>query len=110
MPIAVTKRAVETPLLRMVRRVNENVARDTAFNLYGLKPKIDDWFAAAKPEDLAYEAFTNRIYAEVFLMPLSDPWLGLSPDDQFVALPNAGRVEPRRSMEQTLTGVRSQQE
>ena len=27
-------------------------------------------------------------------MPLTDPWLGLSPPDQFVALPEAGRLLP----------------
>lgn len=81
----------------MVRALKVNIARDTAFNLYGLKPKIDDWFAEAADQDtLTYESMTNRIYAEVFLMPLTDPWLGLSPQDQFVALPQAGRTEPEQ--------------
>lgn len=93
MPLALSKSFVETPLLRMVRQIDENVARDTAFNLLALKPKIDDWFAQQNQE-LTYEKMTDRIYAEVFLMPLSDPWLGLSPEDQFVALPDAGRTDP----------------
>ena len=63
-----------------------------AFNLLGLKPKIDDWFAEAAPEALTYESLTNRIYAEVFLMPLSDPWLGLSPNDEICRPSKCGPV------------------
>ncbi len=110
MPLAVSKSFMETPLLRMVRQLDENITRDTAFNLLGLKPKIDDWFAeAAEDHALTYESLTHRIYAEVFLMPLTDPWLGLSPNDQFVALPNGGRLEPAASqsarLKQMLSGI-----
>ena len=111
MPITRSKSIVETPLLAMVRDVNNNVARDTAFNLYGLRPKIDDWFSDATDSSaFTYASLTDRIYAEVFLMPLNDPWLGLSPDEHFVALPNSGRfVTPASSstqQQQTLDQIR----
>ena len=92
MRIAASKAIVEAPMLRLVQPIERAIARDTVFNLYALQTKIDDWFAASSVPT-AYEAMTDRIYAEVFQMPLDDPWLGLSPDTQYTALDNGGRIE-----------------
>jgi hypothetical protein len=32
------------------------------------------------------EPLNERVYAELFLTPSSDPWLGLKPDDVFTGL------------------------
>lgn len=97
MPLAMTKAVVESPLLRMVRTLETSAAQDTAFNLHGLQPIIDGWFAATAaqdfPDSMQYDALTRRIYAEVFLMPLDDPWLGLSPASAPALLDGGGRVE-----------------
>ena len=79
------KMAAELPLFRMVDSLDPRTEEDSFFNLYGLQPKLDDWYARdASTGD--YDALTNRIYEELFLMPLNDPWLGLSPGDRFIAL------------------------
>ena len=93
MVIAVTKSAVESPIMRMVRTFEQNLSRDTVFNLYVLQTRIDDWFAAM-PQPPQYQPFTNWIYARVFMMPLDDPWLGLSPATGYTALESGGRIGP----------------
>ena len=92
MRIAVSKRVVETPMLRLIQPIEPTIARDTVFNIYALQTKIDDWFAGSS-QPAAYQEITNRIYAEVFQMPLDDPWLGLSPGTHYTALDNGGRLE-----------------
>lgn len=90
MRIAPLKMAAELPLFRMVDAVEPRVEQDSFFNLYGLQPKLDDWYTHdAQTGD--YEDLTQRIYKELFLMPLNDPWLGLSHEDRFIALENRGR-------------------
>lgn len=79
------KMAAELPLFRMVESLEPRTTQDSFFNLYGLQPKLDDWYA----HDVTtgdYDKLTNRIYKELFLMPLTDPWLGLSNQDRSIAL------------------------
>lgn len=97
MVTTVMKAVIETPMLRLVQPIESMIARDTVFNLYALQTKIDDWFADVQvPTD--HQTMTNRIYSEVFLMPLDDPWLGLSPSDQYTALDDGGRLELDRTL------------
>ena len=97
MRLAASKRIVERPLLRAVEPIEPAIARDTVFNLYALQTKIDDWFAAAvAPID--DPTLTRRIYEEVFLMPLDDPWLGLSSETRFTALDQGGRIDSSASL------------
>jgi hypothetical protein len=35
-------------------------------------------------------AFNEKVYAELFLTPSSDPWLGLAPADAYTALEDGG--------------------
>jgi len=58
---------------------------DTAQNEYSLRPVLRRWLGSSAPQrDL--EAFDERVYADLFLTPLSDPWLGLSPENLYTAL------------------------
>ncbi|MEM7315277.1 MAG: hypothetical protein AAF497_19225 [Planctomycetota bacterium] len=95
MPIAMSKRIIETPVLRMVRKLEDSLFRDTAYNVLALQPKIDKLFTG----DVALneQQLTSLVYNQVFLMPLNDPWLGLSPGDEFVAIDEAGRTSPEGS-------------
>ncbi len=34
------------------------------------------------------DSLNERVYAELFLTPSDDPWLGLSPSSIFTAIPN----------------------
>ncbi len=103
MRIAPLKMAVEVPLLRMVEAIEPKIAHDSFFNLYGLQPKLDDWYTQ-NSDTGDYHQMTNRIYEELFLMPLSDPWLGLSPANGFAALDAGGRLVPSiRKMSNTTS-------
>jgi hypothetical protein len=93
MALAVTKMVVETPLLRMVRQLRSSIALDTVRNEYQLHRQIHEWFAGGEvPADVT--ALNERVYAELFLTPSSDPWLGLLTPDVYTGLEGAGVVAP----------------
>jgi hypothetical protein len=87
--IAITKRVVEDPMLRLVRTLQETIALDTVRNEFQLHRRIHQWLSDAsyKPD---VETLNERVYAELFLTPTSDPWLGLAPAEVYTALPNGG--------------------
>jgi hypothetical protein len=87
--ITVSKFVVETPLLREVRTLEKSVAEDTVRNEYVLHRAIHRWFARGEAAG-SVDAFNERVYAELFLSPLSDPWLGLAPQDICSALAGGG--------------------
>ena len=87
----VPKMEVEDPLLRVVRNLERSIAEDTVRNEYQLHARLHEWFAAgAAPQDV--DTLNARVYAELFLTPDSDPWLGLAPRDAYSALENDGQV------------------
>jgi hypothetical protein len=47
-----------------------------------------------------------KVYAELFLTPDSDPWLGLVPRDTFTALEDDGLVQPTGKLSRTQVSVR----
>jgi hypothetical protein len=93
--LAVTKRIVEDPLVRLVRSLESSIALDTVKNEYRLHRQIHAWLA-----DVNYrpgvDELNERVYAELFLTPSSDPWLGLALPDVYTALPNSGVVAARK--------------
>ena len=88
--LAITKSFVETPLLRMLRGLRQTIAQDTIRNEYVMHRTIHEWFAAG--EVRAWPSFNDRVYAELFLTPASDAWLGLAPATTYTALVNGGRT------------------
>jgi hypothetical protein len=84
MPLARSKAFVETPLMRMIARLQVNVAQDTVRNEYTMHRRLHEWLAATPSVALA--PLNERVYAELFLTPRSDPWLGLAPADGFAAI------------------------
>jgi hypothetical protein len=89
MRAAVSKRAVESPLLRMVRNLQNSIALDTVRNEYLLHSRLREWLAQSD-QPVALKPFNDRVYADLFLTPGSDPWLGLVPPDTYSALDNGG--------------------
>jgi hypothetical protein len=86
---AVTKSIVESPLLRLVRSLQNSIALDTVKNEYQLHRKLHQWFVERRAaDDLAQ--LNEAVYSELFLTPSSDPWLGLMPSDSFAALEEGG--------------------
>lgn len=92
--ITETKRKVESPLLRMLTKLQRSIAVDTVRNEYDLHRRLHQWFAdGTAPADL--EELNEKVYAELFLTPSSDPWIGLAPADVYTGLENGGVVVER---------------
>jgi hypothetical protein len=86
---AATKYVVEDPLARMVRQFERSISLDTVKNEYLLHRRIHDWFASGEAS-ADVDVLNERVYAELFLTPSSDPWLGLAPADAYTALDKGG--------------------
>lgn len=70
---------------RMAANFENLLSLDTVRNELSFHAVLHDWLAEEDgPIDL--DAFNERVYAELFLTPSTDPWLGLSPDDVFTGL------------------------
>ena len=92
---AMTKSRVEDPLLRIVRNFERSIAEDTVRNQYQFRTQILAWLTSNEGSALASpDTLNERVYAELFLTPSSDPWLGLVPDDTYAALDAGGIVAP----------------
>jgi hypothetical protein len=65
------------------------IAIDTVRNEYLFRRTLHEWLANAMVmSDLA--ALNDRVYAELFLTPSSDKWLGLFPNDSFTGIEDDG--------------------
>ena len=92
MRLAESKRLVEDPMLKTVQNLQRSIAEDTVRNEYTFHSKIHEWLATPGASR-EVDALNRRVYAELFLTPDSDPWLGLAPADTFSALDNGGLVQ-----------------
>jgi hypothetical protein len=90
--LAITKGRIEDPILQLVRNFEEAMALDMVKNEYTLHRHVHTWFINGEaPEDI--DVLNERVYAELFLTPSSDPWLGLAPDNVYTALTEGGLTE-----------------
>ena len=87
-----SKRAVENPLLKIVGDFEHSLAIDGVKNEYTLHRTIHGWFANGTPPQ-EVGPLNERVYAELFLTPSSDPWLGLTAGDAYAALDGGGLTE-----------------
>lgn len=90
--LAITKRVVEDPLLRIVRNLERSMALDTVKNEFTLHGKLRLWLAAGLPATADADRLNELVYDQLFLMPLNDPWLGLAPSDVYTGLTRGGAV------------------
>jgi hypothetical protein len=95
--LAVGKGRVEDPVLRLVRSFEDSISLDTVRNEYQLHRRVHEMLAASESGSMDFDRLNEWVYAELFLTPSSDPWLGLAPRDVYSALDNDGRVEPTAS-------------
>lgn len=93
--VAITKARAEDPLLRVVRQFEESIGLDTVRNEYLLHRRIHEQFAAGNAVITNVDQLNEWVYAELFLTPSSDPWLGLAPSDVYTALEGNGQVVAR---------------
>ena len=91
-PLAVTKSMAETPMLREMRNLSGNVSLDTVRNNYMLRSKILERLTSAAGRKWTLSQVNNWVYAQIFLTPKADPWLGLAPPDVFSAINGNGEV------------------
>ncbi len=83
------KQAQEDPLAGLLRSFEEAMALDAVKNEYLLHRQIHEWFVNLDvPAEI--DVFNEKVYAELFLTPSSDPWLGLAPADAYTALEGGG--------------------
>jgi hypothetical protein len=68
------------------------MALDTVRNEYLLHRQIHQWFLTQN-QTSDVNQLNEKVYAELFLTPSSDPWLGLVDNDAYTAIDNGGIVE-----------------
>ncbi len=66
------------------------MALDTVRNEYMLRTKLHGWFVTEMAKSSNVETLNEMVYAQLFLTPRSDPWLGLYSPDVYTALDNGG--------------------
>jgi hypothetical protein len=79
-------------LSNVVRNFEASMALDTVRNEFMLHRQIHQWFVEGN-ETNNVNNLNEKVYAELFLTPSSDPWLGLAPTDAYSAIDNDGLVE-----------------
>lgn len=78
---------------RMVDSFEKTMALDEVINEYRIGPAILLKLSDPKIlKDFDLEAFNLWVYENVFLTPLSDPWLGLAPEDVYTGLPATTKI------------------
>ena len=78
---------------RLVNAFETTVALDEVINDYRTGPAILKKLSDPQERKaLELEAFNEWVYEEVFRAPLSDPFMGLAPEDVYVALPASTRT------------------
>jgi hypothetical protein len=92
---AISKSIAESPVIRVIRNLEHSIGEDTVKNEYILHREIHDWLAGEDTR-LDVDALNSKVYAQLFLTPDSDPWLGLVPPDTFSALQNDGLAMNRK--------------
>ncbi|MDF5739807.1 MULTISPECIES: hypothetical protein [unclassified Nostoc] len=76
-------------LQRVVRNFETAMALDTVRNEYTLHSQIHQWFMQNNATTNV-NVLNEKVYAELFLTPNSDPWLGLTSSDNYSAIDNDG--------------------
>lgn len=79
----------EVALKTLVEKLQTNIALDTVRNEYLLHTKLYVWLIAEHQQsDL--NVLDKKVYAELFLTPATDPWLGLFSPEVYTALDGGG--------------------
>ena len=76
-------------LAELVQKLQMNIALDTVRNEYLLHNKLYGWLIGDQRRSNV-DALNKKVYAELFLTPASDPWLGLYSPETYVALEGGG--------------------
>jgi hypothetical protein len=77
-----------TPFQIRLANVANNLAGDVAVGELVLRPVIHLWLAERSAP--SFEELNRRVFADLFLTPANDPWLGLSGDGNWTGVRNDG--------------------
>jgi hypothetical protein len=77
-------------LQRVVSNFESAIALDTVRNEYMLHSQIHQWFIEGNETINNVNALNEKVYAELFLTPNTDPWLGLMSSEGYSAIDNDG--------------------
>lgn len=77
------------PLAKLVAAFEQSMAIDTVRNEYTFHRTIHGWLGGAEKVPTV-DALNDRVYAELFLTPKADPWLGLLPADTYTGIEDDG--------------------
>jgi hypothetical protein len=75
----------------LIQKLERSIALDTVRNEYLLHTKLHAWLAVIHGVE-SVDVLNERVYAELFMTPRSDPWFGLLSPDTYTGLDNAGVV------------------
>ena len=81
-------------LARVVANFERRMALDTVRNEYLLRPSLLRWLTEGAGK-LDVDKLNERVYAELFLTPDTDPWLGLLTPDTYTGLTNDGVISKK---------------
>jgi hypothetical protein len=87
---------------RVIEGFEKLVALDTVRNEFLLHAAVHRWLAEPGPAVPTLDELDSRVYAELFLTPDSDPWLGLVSPETYLALEPPG---PAPSAEPTALAL-----
>jgi hypothetical protein len=76
-------------LMNLMQKLQLSIALDTVRNEYLLHTKLHAWLIA-DPAHNDLDVLNEKVYAELFLTPRSDPWLGLVSAEVYTALEGGG--------------------
>jgi hypothetical protein len=79
-------------LSALIEKFQQSVALDTVRNEYRMHTQLLAWLSR-DPTRTDIEKFNEKVYAELFITPRSDPWLGLLMPDTYTAIDNSGVVK-----------------
>jgi len=75
----------------LLQKLEQNIALDTVRNEYMMHTKVQAWLASGLVAN-SVDTFNEKVYAELFLTPRSDPWLGLFAEDTYTGLDHGGII------------------
>ncbi len=84
----------ENDMSRMLYKFWESIALDTVRNEYLMRTRLYARMVQAYNR-VNLEKFNDDVYANLFLTPRSDPWLGLLSADVYAGIDNGGVIDRR---------------
>jgi len=76
-------------LMNLLQKLQLNIALDTVRNEYLLHAKLYAWLITDRGRSDVND-LNQKVYAELFLTPATDPWLGLFSPEVYTALDGGG--------------------